>query len=347
MLHRGMRSHAFALCMLAGSLFAAGGCSGCRREPVLRLTYEVDVSAAFDGDADAARILEQTRKVLLQRLDATVGGRSARVSANGNDVFVDLAAIGADALSELKSILARSGRLEFDLVDDAGSAAVFGAVREEALPRGEEIALYEEDAPDGLDAADKKRVARGFYARIACRPPSHAEESASDCLGRFRAWASTLSVPGDHRVAFEAVTTVVPGTQPPQFAPVGWRTLYVFARPELTNDSIADATRGRDEQSSGQYYVVVSFTPSGAKRFEQVTAENVNRRFAIVLDGIVDSAPVIRSRVAGSKATITMGAGDPEKQLRDAKQLELVLRTGALPAPLRLVREEGIGSAAR
>jgi preprotein translocase subunit SecD len=68
-----------------------------------------------------------------------------------------------------------------------------------------------------------------------------------------------------------------------------------------------------------------------------------------VLDGdIVESAPLIKQRISGGHASVTMGAGDaPEKQLHDAQELELVLRRGAYPAPLRLVSREAIHPAVR
>jgi preprotein translocase subunit SecD len=111
----------------------------------------------------------------------------------------------------------------------------------------------------------------------------------------------------------------------------------------VTGDYITDASIGQDQQNFGQYYVLLSFSPAGADRFEEVTGANVNRRFAIILDDNVDSAPVIKQKIGGGKATITMGAGDPDKQLHDAKQLELVLRSGALPAPITPSSESVIG----
>ncbi len=74
-----------------------------------------------------------------------------------------------------------------------------------------------------------------------------------------------------------------------------------------------------------------------------MTGANVNRRFAIILDEIVDSAPVIRTKIGGGRASITMGAGDPEKQLHDANQLVRVLKSGALPAPITPSNESLIG----
>jgi preprotein translocase subunit SecD len=169
---------------------------------------------------------------------------------------------------------------------------------------------------------------------MSCQPPKYASESMNDCLARFKAWAKTLSVPDDHVIGFEGVTEPVDGTEPLQFKQVGWRTLYLYGRSELTGDYITDASTGQDQQNFGQYYVSLSFSPAGADRFEEVTGANVNRRFAVILDDIVDSAPVIKQKIGGGRAQISMGAGDAEKQLHDAKQLELVLRSGALPAPL-------------
>ena len=178
---------------------------------------------------------------------------------------------------------------------------------------------------------------------MSCQPPKYPNESLSDCLGRLRAWAKTLSLPDDHAVGFSPVTEAVEGTEPVQFKQVAWRSLYIYSRAEVTGDYITDATIGQDQQNFGAYYVQLQFSPAGADRFEEVTGANVNRRFAIILDDTIDSAPVIRQKIGGGKASITMGAGDPERQLHDAKQLELVLRSGALPAPITASNESLIG----
>jgi preprotein translocase subunit SecD len=74
-----------------------------------------------------------------------------------------------------------------------------------------------------------------------------------------------------------------------------------------------------------------------------VTGANVQRRFAIILDDVIDSLPVIRAKIGGGHATITLGEGDPEVQLAKAHKLELVLRSGALPAPISPSNESLIG----
>jgi preprotein translocase subunit SecD len=84
--------------------------------------------------------------------------------------------------------------------------------------------------------------------------------------------------------------------------------------------------------------IAFELTSEGAEKFARVTEENVNRRLAIVLDNIVQSAPVIRSRIGGGRGVIE---GQFSKQ--EAMDLALVLRSGALPAPLKVVQKYVVG----
>jgi preprotein translocase subunit SecD len=112
----------------------------------------------------------------------------------------------------------------------------------------------------------------------------------------------------------------------------------------VTGEYITDAQRAIDQRSGvPEVYVAITFSPAGADRFEQITGDNVNRRFAIILDDTINSAPVIRSKIGGGRASITMGAGDQDQQLKQAEKLEMVLRSGALPAPIQLSNESIIG----
>ncbi len=107
-------------------------------------------------------------------------------------------------------------------------------------------------------------------------------------------------------------------------------------RSPLTGESITDA-RVQLEQM-GEPYVSLSFDSRGARVFERITGDNVGKRLAIVLDDKVYSAPVIRDKISGGKAQIT-GAFTME----DAKDLAIVLRAGALPAPVVILEERTVG----
>jgi preprotein translocase subunit SecD len=286
----------------------------------------------------------QAKDTILRRVDE-LGLREAAVTTRDEDIIVEVPGTDEKSFQEIKDTIRRTARLEFKMLDDGNSEKVLGppALKADDLPEGEGIAQYQEMAPDGLDASGHKKSVKGYSARMSCQPPKYPNETMSECLGRFKAWAKTLNVPDDHAIGFEAVTEPVEGTEPLQFKQVGWRTVYMFGRAELTGDYITDASVNQDQQNFGQYQVLLSFSPAGADRFEEVTGANVNRRFAIILDEIVDSAPVIRTKIGGGRASITMGAGDPEKQLHDANQLVRVLKSGALPAPITPSNESLIG----
>jgi preprotein translocase subunit SecD len=325
---------------VAVGLAVLGACAGCQRERVLRLTYQVDVGAAYDGEKNAEEVMRRARDRIVWRLDEVLGRRSESVSTRGNDLLVDLAALPSEGLLEVESLIASPGRCEFKMVDERGSERVFLSPSGNVDLIDEGIEMLQQPAPDGVDANGNKVTVNSFYARMACRPSKHPTESLEQCLGRFKAWTSTLEVPGDHEIGFEAVTEAIPGTDPPQFRQVAWRTFYLSSRTEMANEAIRDVSIGREQQNSGNYYVQLSFSAAGAQRFEEVTGANVNRRFAILLNGVVESAPFIKQKIGGGAAMITMGAGDPEKQLHDAKQFALVVLSGALPAPMHLLAEE-------
>ena len=129
------------------------------------------------------------------------------------------------------------------------------------------------------------------------------------------------------------MTEPVDGTEPLQFKQVGWRTLYLYARAELTGDYITDASTGQDQQNFGQYYVLLSFCPAGADRFEEVTGANVKRRFAIILDDIVDSAPVIKHEDRRRPGDHHDGRGRPREAAprREAARARPALGRAARP----------------
>ncbi|MBI1910993.1 MAG: protein translocase subunit SecD [Deltaproteobacteria bacterium] len=105
----------------------------------------------------------------------------------------------------------------------------------------------------------------------------------------------------------------------------------------LTGDSLADARVAVDSQYN-EPYVALTFDSNGARIFERVTSQNVGKRLAIVLDGNVHSAPQIREAIAGGRAQITGGFSYEE-----ATDLAIILRAGALPAPVNIVQNVTVG----
>jgi preprotein translocase subunit SecD len=115
------------------------------------------------------------------------------------------------------------------------------------------------------------------------------------------------------------------------------RPYLLKKRALMTGDVLTDA-RMRIKSDFNEPYVSLDFDNRGARLFDQITAENVKKRLAIVLDNNVYSAPVIQERISGGKAQIS-GSFTPE----EASDLAIVLRAGALPAPVKIIQNVTVG----
>ncbi len=105
----------------------------------------------------------------------------------------------------------------------------------------------------------------------------------------------------------------------------------------MTGDAISDAQVNIDPEFN-EPYVSITFNSIGARLFERITGENVKKRLAIVLDGNVYSAPVIQERIGGGKAQIS-----GKFSMEEAQDLAIVLRAGALPAPVEIIQNLTVG----
>ena len=105
----------------------------------------------------------------------------------------------------------------------------------------------------------------------------------------------------------------------------------------MAGDAVANAHVQIDRRF-GRPYVQLSLSGEGARLFDRITAENVGKELAIILDDVVQSAPVIRERIASGQAQITGGFSAEQ-----AKDLAIVLRAGALPAPVEIIQNLTVG----
>jgi preprotein translocase subunit SecD len=110
----------------------------------------------------------------------------------------------------------------------------------------------------------------------------------------------------------------------------------VKKRVMLTGDVLSDA-----RVSIGQFndpYVSITFDGKGGREFERITGDNIKKRMAVVLDNTIYSAPVIQDRITGGRAQITGSFS-----MQEANDLAIVLRAGALPAPLKIIQDLTVG----
>jgi preprotein translocase subunit SecD len=279
--------------------------------------------------------VNQAKETINRRIDE-LGLREAAVTVRDEDIVIEVPGEDESTFKEIRDIISQTARLEFKMLDDGtdffGQAAK--NVKDEDLPKGVSVQNNVESAPVG-----PSQTKQTHFAYVAKQP----DETMKEARGRLQEWVSTLNVPDDHEIGYEARLETDPNTM--KSAEVGWRTYYLFNKAEITGDMLRDAQAVPDQSNRGLggWYVALTFTEAGGDRFEEVTGANIKRRFAIILDNKVESAPVIQSRIAGGHASITLGASDNDSQLDEARKLELVLRSGALPAPISPSNEQRIG----
>jgi SecD/SecF fusion protein len=123
------------------------------------------------------------------------------------------------------------------------------------------------------------------------------------------------------------------------------RRLYMLkVEPEMLGSAIKDARpapyQGSEPGLANTWIVSLKLGRKDAAVFAQVTGRNIGRRLAIVLDNVVKSAPVIQSRIPDGNAMITTNEVNPD----ESRDLAIVLRSGALPAPVNIVEERSVGA---
>jgi len=117
--------------------------------------------------------------------------------------------------------------------------------------------------------------------------------------------------------------------------------LSVFAmkaKPEMTGEVITNALAQPDPQGMAGAIVTMKMDTEGAREWARITGENVQKPIAIVLDDVVFSTPVVRQKIIGGDSQI-----EGMEDMQEARMLEIVLKAGALPAPVDIIEERTIG----
>lgn len=167
-------------------------------------------------------------------------------------------------------------------------------------------------------------------ARTELKLPSGFTEDAVDQLNE----ALKAKLPPDTEIAYEI-------RYDPMTKKIAGGTPYLLKRKvELSGEMLRNA---QVSVHNNEPFVSLSFDPAGTKIFADLTANNTGKRLAILLDGTVSKAPVIKTAIPNGEAQITLGYGDYQGLIREAEDLTVVLREGALPASLKEATKTVIG----
>jgi preprotein translocase subunit SecD len=129
--------------------------------------------------------------------------------------------------------------------------------------------------------------------------------------------------------------------------PNDYDTYLLNEKANMTGEHLTDAHAAMSSEGISQEPIVsFSFDRTGADQFGKLTSANVMKRMAILLDGVVMSAPQIKTAITEGHGQITLGGmrGNAQKALEEAQNLALVLKAGALPAPVTIAEQRTVGA---
>jgi protein-export membrane protein SecD len=254
------------------------------------------------------KTMAQSIEVIRNRIDE-FGVSEPSITTQGSDrVVVELP--GVKDVDRAKQLIGQTAKLEFRIVNTKVS---------EAQDLQGLVAKIEKD--HGITFKPGQRFSE--YTRLI-------NEKAKG------------QIPEDSEIAFERIRPQVGDDVKVQENELMRRPYLLFKRVDVTGDDLQDA-QVSFEQETRKPSVAFSLNPKGAQAFDKLTGEHVGDFLAIVLDGIVHSAPRINSRIGGGNGQITLGAGNYDQTLREARDLAIVLRAGALPAQLEFLEQRVVG----
>lgn len=163
-------------------------------------------------------------------------------------------------------------------------------------------------------------------APVAAEIPASVNAGEEDML--LQKFAG--KIPAEDELLFEKVVNRETGE-------ISKKPVLLKKQTLMTGDLLTEAKVNIDQRYN-EPYVSMTFNAAGAKLFEEITAANVKKRLAIILDNTVYSAPVIQEKIGGGNAQIS-----GRFSMDEVKDLAIVLRAGALPAPIKMLQNVTVG----
>ncbi|MDQ6987139.1 MAG: protein translocase subunit SecD [Mariprofundaceae bacterium] len=302
----------------------------------LHLVLDVDVNKAVERtveeDVDTARQTLRSERIRYRKLDAN--GLTLSIVIKNPEQSSAARTLLADALPGYELNDQGEGRFLLTIKEDNAKE-----VKKFAIDQAIEVIRNRIDA---LGTTEPVIVKQG-KTRILVQIPGYEDSArAKSLIGRTAQLEFKLvDEKGDLDKALQGVIPpgdiIMYGAAEKSGGKTTRQPYLLKKRTELSGSEVSDARVSIDSRFN-EYAVTLKFNSKGARKFDRLTAAHVGERFAIILEGSIMSAPVIRERISGGSAQIT-GSFSPA----EAHDLAIVLRAGALPAPVKVVEERSIG----
>jgi preprotein translocase subunit SecD len=305
------------------------------------ILLEVD-SAAVRKDM-LSGLLEEARRVLRE---ARIGYTGLVVRGNSIEVRLREGVDPQQALAKLRElsqpltgILATTGQRSVDIVDVGGGlirlTPTEPAIVERIRQAVEQSIQIIERRVNELGTVEPLIQRQGVDRILVQVPGLQDPTRLKELLGKtakldFRLVDMSMT-------AEQALQSGVPPDDEILYGAKQHEPYLIKKAVAVSGADLTDAQPGFDQRTS-EPMVTFRFNSNGARRFSQITQENVGKPFAIVLDNQVISAPVIREPILGGSGQITGSF-----TVQEANDLAILLRAGALPAPLTIIEERTVG----
>jgi preprotein translocase subunit SecD len=270
--------------------------------------------------------VEQAVRRIEQRIDA-LAVKETSITTRGETIVIEIPGSNQQYFDEIREIIKKTARLEFRMCVDSesvlgrfrGGQELAGRVPEGVTLESETVSTGQR--PDGSTVTGPSL----FFRAQGPRGRSDLERFIRSVRSEIPETYDLILGEDDRRTRSQQGET--PAER--KF----WRTYTVEHVAHVTGDQI-QSVEVAVRSDTNNPYTALSFKTDGARAFAQITTENVGRRFAIVLDDLVKSAPTINEPITNGSASITLGSGDFRAQMREANDLSVVLQSGSLPAPV-------------
>jgi preprotein translocase subunit SecD len=279
-----------------------------------------------------AKAVDQAEKTIRNRVDKW-GVSEPDIKRKGNNQ-IQIQLPGFKDPEKAKELLGRTAQLEFKITDD--DSPVLDAVRGELPACPLDQGLLRMPLPEsGCWTVEGVELPGGGARQVTFI----AANTRNQLDAAVEKYAKPKLQPGQEIGVGEG--SVGAGVVRERF----YRTYLLHAKTELTGDYISDARASMDNsQGAGKPVVVFTMTPEGGRLMEKLTTQNLGRRMATVLDSKVETAPYIQGKIS-TNGQITLGSNRPYQQMyEEANEIALVLKAGALPAPVTIYEERTVGA---
>jgi preprotein translocase subunit SecD len=299
-----------------------------------------------DLESDAEDAVTRAMEIIRNRVDQ-YGVAEPTIQRQGNRrVIVELPGVTRE--EEAKQLLQGTALLEFRLVRDPEFTigvmqriddVLSGKVLDDTTNADTSIASADTTARDTTAQLSEEefRKEHPFFATAMINPQGRnadayvKEDERSKLQSMLNRPDVQKVIPNNVEFVFSAKSFIAQDG-------MNYYTLYLVNKnPELTGGVITDANANIDPNTSAAI-VSMTMNSEGATEWARITGANVNKRIAIILDGVVFSAPNVNQKIIGGRSQI-----EGMEDMEEAKLLEIVLKAGALPAPVDIIEERTVG----